>query len=587
MTREPRYLALFILSVVIASSTYMVWSAERSLGEITVETVQLTRTNGRVVDFSVYKPRIQTYGKPLPAVLTVHGISASRSEMLPVNIELARRNFTVVSVDLAGHGVSSETFSFQTFLQVVTDAYEAVRYVQTVDSDTSKSTWGVIGHSLGAGVAMLMQEMPVQPNATVIIGGGMGENFGGLSLPLNQTHPRNLMIASGFYDELVSPELAYATLRTSTGLSDVSSDTIYGNFSDGSARKLVLSMTNHLFEISDTTIVMQSVDWLGRSLQGVSQFAQHTLPISNHVYEYASIAGMIQTTAMLLSIFPLYLIMHSKLPAKLRPRRVNEERVPTESSRALRFSSLIGSVGAVLFLSLMFVGLIMEFAGIFVVPVSFGTAFTLFSLTMFPLSIYLIRRSFGHRAVESEVAPNPEMGIRRRVDNLARSFIPIIPVVVWLCLWSWLSSLLAGNRIGATPQLIGGAVLLRGMSTVVLTLTLFPLFYGDVLWLDRVVGVISGWTSLISLSKKSVAVIVHKSAGFGTVIAALYLPFLAGIQLGFVMFVALLMLPFAVLFGLSAVLALWVGGLSKSYTSAALFNALVLAVIIASTFQII
>jgi len=139
----------------------------------------------------------------------------------------------------------------------------------------------------------------------------MGENFGGLSLPLNQTHPRNLMIGCGLYDELVSLELAYATLTTATGLSNATSDVTYGSFSDGSARKPVLSATNHLFEISDTTIVMQSVDWLGRSLQGVAQFGQHTLPISNQIYQYANLAGLVQTSALLFSIFPVYLIAYS------------------------------------------------------------------------------------------------------------------------------------------------------------------------------------------------------------------------------------------------------------------------------------
>jgi pimeloyl-ACP methyl ester carboxylesterase len=587
LAREPRYLALFILSIIIASSTYMVWSAERGLGTITVEIMQITRTDGRTVDFSVYKPRILTYGKPLPAVLTIHGISASRGEMLPVNIELARRNFTVVSVDLAGHGVSSEIFGWDTFSEVVTDAYEAVRYVQANDPDTSQSTWGVLGHSLGAGVAMLMQVMPVQPNATVIIGGGMGENFGGLSMPLNQTNPRNLMIACGLYDELVSTDLAYATLRTATGLSNATSGTIYGNLSDGSARKLVLSATNHLFEISDTTIVMQSVDWLGRSLQGASQFDQHTLSISNHIFQYANLAGSFQTSAMLLSVFQLFLITYSKLPAKLKPRRINDEWTPVRSSRALRFSLLLGSVGAVLFLSLMFLGLIMEFAGINVVPVSFGTAFTLFSLAMFPVTVHFIGRSFGRHEMQPGVGHGFEKRFRQIADDILRSFVLVLPVVAWLCIWSYLSSLLAGSRIGATPQVIGGAVAFRAISTIVLTMTLLPLFYGDVLWLNRVVGVMSGWTSLISLSKKTVAIIVFRLAGFGILIAALYLPFLAGAQLGFVMFVALLMLPFAVLFGLSAVVALWAGGLSKNYMSAALLNALLLAVIIASTFQII
>jgi pimeloyl-ACP methyl ester carboxylesterase len=578
---------LFILSVIIASSTYMVWSAERGLGEVTVENVQITRANGRVVDFSVYKPHILTYGKPLPVVLTVHGISASSAEMLPVNIELARRNFTVVSVDLAGHGVSSETFSFATFIEIVTDAYEAVRYVQANDPDSSKSTWGVLGHSLGAGVAMLMQDMPVQPNATVIIGGGMGENFGGLSIPLNQTSPRNLMIACGLHDELVPTELAYSTLRTATGLSSVTEGTTYGNFSDGSGRKLVLSATDHLFEVSDVTIVMQSVDWLGRSLQGASQFVQHTLPLSNQIYQYADIGGLVQSSALLLSVFPLYLITYSKLPSRLRPRAVTNEPAPAGTSRALKFSLLLGSVSAVLFLLLVFVGLIMEFAGIVIIPVSFGTAFTVFSLAVFPISIYFVRRSFGPPQVQPQVSSTPGTRIRRALDNLARSLIPIIPIVVWLCLWSYLSTSMAGGKIGATPQTIGGAVLVRALSTMVLTFTLFPLFYSDVLWLDRVVGIVSGWASFISLSKKSVAVIVCKLAGFGIVIAALYLPFLAGVQFGFVMFVALLMLPFAVLFGLTALVTLWAGGLSKSYASAALLNAFLFAVIIASTFEVI
>ncbi len=349
----------------------------------------------------------------------------------------------------------------------------------------------------------------------------------------------------------------------------------------------MLSTTDHLFEVSDATIVMQSVDWLGRSLQGVSQLVQHTLPPSNQIYQYAGIGGLVQASALLLSVFPLYLIAYSRLPARLRPRAVTDERPPVGYSRALRFSLLLGSVTAVLFLLLVFTGLIMEFAGIVIVPVSFGTAFTFLSLVTFPISVYFVRRTFGPSQMQPQVAPSPASRMKRTLDNLARSLIPIIPIVVWLCVWSYLSSSLAGGKIGATPQTIGGAVLVRALSTVVLTFTLYPLFYADVLWLDRVVGIVSGWASFISLSKKSVAIVVCKLAGFGIVIAALYLPFLAGIQFGFVMFVALLMLPFALIFGLTALMTLWAGGLSKSYMSVALLNAFLLAVIIASTFEII
>ncbi len=587
LPREPRYIALFILSVVLASAIYMGWSAERALGEVTVGNFQIVRANDRTVDFSIFKPRTPTYSGPLPAVLTIHGISASRDAMLSFNIELARRNFTVVSVDLAGHGASSERFSFSTFLEVAIDAYEAVRYVQLSDPGTSNFTYGVLGHSLGAGVALLMQVMPVQPNATVIIGGGMGENFGGLSLPLNQTHPQNLMIACGLYDELVSTTLAFETLRTATGLSDVYENTTYGSFLNGTARKIVLSSTNHLFEMSDPLIVTQSVDWMGRSLQGVHQLEQHTLLPSRHVYQYAAIAGVIQSSAVLLAVLPLSLITYSILPLKLRPRRTQNETPALPTKRGLEFSLLIGVLAGVLFLSIMLMGLILEFAGLVLIPVSFGTTLTLYSVAMYFVVGFSVKRLLGRKPEHTRDDACPNNKRRLTLDDLYRSFILLVPVIVWLFLWSWLSSLVAGIRLAPTPQVTGAASLSRTAYTAVLTLTFLPLFYADALWLDRVAKVTFGWSSLFSLSKKCVGVIVHRLAGFGLVLGLLYIPFLAGAQLGFIMFVALLMLPFAVLFGFSALVTLWVGGLTKNQLTAGLLNAFLLAVIVAGTFQII
>ncbi len=587
MPREPRYIALFILSVVLASAIYMGWSAERVLGEVTVGNFQIVRANGRIVDFSIFKPRTPTYSGPMPAVLTIHGISASRDAMLPFNIELARRNFTVVSVDLAGHGVSSERFSFSTFLEVAKDAYEAVRYVQLSDPGTSNFTYGVLGHSLGAGVALLMQAMPVQPNATVIIGGGIGENFGGLSLPLNQTHPQNLMIACGLYDELVSPASAFESLRNATGLSEVHENTTYGSFLNGTARKLVLSSTNHLFEMSDPVIVTQSVDWMGRSLQGVHQLEQHTLSPSRHIYQYAAIAGVIQSSSVLLAVLPLFLITYSILPQKLRPRRTQNETSTLSTRRGLEFSLLIGVFAGVLFLSIMLMGLILEFAGFVLIPVSFGTTLTLYSVTMCFLVGFSLRRLPGGEPEHTDVDAGLHSSRKLTLDDLFRSFALLVPVIAWLFLWSWLSSSVAGIRLAPTPQVTGAASLERAACTAVLTLTFLPLFYVDALWLDRVAKVTLGWSSLLLLSKKCVGVIVHRLAGFGIVVGLLYIPFLAGAQLGFIMFVALLMLPFAVLFGFSALVTLWVAGLTKNLLTAALLNALLLAVIVAGTFQII
>ncbi|TFG33729.1 alpha/beta fold hydrolase, partial [Candidatus Thorarchaeota archaeon] len=256
-----RYWAILILLIVLTLSLSASWYTRRAFGEITIEKQDILRSNGRVVSFRTYTSVVNTYGQPRPAVLTIHGISSSGAMMDAFNIELARRNFTVVSVDIAGHGRSSERFGFDSFFEAVQDAYDAVRYVQLNDPDTDDMLYGVLGHSLGAGMALLFNNVTVKPFSTVIIGGGIGNQFGGLSLPLNESTPYNLMIAAGFYDELVSPHAALDTLKIATGLNNPYPEAIYGNFMDGTARKLVFSPTNHLFEMSDSKIVTQCVDW--------------------------------------------------------------------------------------------------------------------------------------------------------------------------------------------------------------------------------------------------------------------------------------------------------------------------------------
>ena len=88
----------------------------------------------------------------------------------------------------------SKVATFGTFVSFLPTA-ELTR-VQLNDPDTSDTLYGVLGHSLGAGVSLLFSNVTVTPSCTVIIGGGMGSEFGGLSLPINESTPKNLMIAS-------------------------------------------------------------------------------------------------------------------------------------------------------------------------------------------------------------------------------------------------------------------------------------------------------------------------------------------------------------------------------------------------------
>ncbi len=488
MRHRARYAVLLILGLVIVLTSYLAWSSERAFGQLIVEDHQIMRSNGRVVDFTVFKPRTNTYGQPMPVVLTIHGISGSGAAMEALNIELARRNLTVVSIDLAGHGVSRERFGFDTFNEAVTDAYEAVRHIQLADPVASDTLYGVLGHSLGAGIALLFQNMPIVPDSTVIIGGGMGEGFGSVLSTINETDPRNLLIAVGVYDELISQEAAYQTLRDATGLSDVTAGLVHGNFTAGTARKLVISSTNHLFEISDSTVLTQSVDWMVRSLQGQLQAEALTLSPAEHVYQYKSLSSTITTVALVLSLFPLYLIAYLHMPVSLRPTREEKSPEPAGGRMEFGFSIGIGVISAILLLTWILIGFIFDFSGFSILPVSFGTGLTLYSIAAAVVIIVAVRRYAGKEILAAH-APHLALDFRRLFPmEDAKSLALLIPALLWLALWTWVTTELIGVGTALTLP-VGGAAALRMMSLVLLGFLFWPAFYADKIWLD-----VAAWT---------------------------------------------------------------------------------------------
>ena len=577
---------LLVLVVVLSSSLLIGWQARRAFGELTIEKYDLERLDGRVVSFRVYAPTANTYGQPRPAVLTIHGISGSGAMMDAYNMELARRNFTVISVDLPGHGRSQETFGFDAFFEAVNDAYEAVRHVQLTDPDTDDTLYGILGHSLGAGISLFFENVSIQPQSTVIIGGGMGDQFGGLVPPINETNPRNLLLASGILDELVSPQTALDTLARATGVASPLPGMTYGNFSDGTARKLVFSFTNHLFETSDSVIVSESVDWLVRALQGEAQ-TQATLNPSLHAYQAASLIDLIATVSFVLSVFPVFLISYSLTPKRFRPERAVAVPDTLNNRGSISYSLVVGITTALLLLTALLMGFGLEFGGLVFVPVSFGTGSAILSLVSALLVFRVTRRYLDRQTIQGFTPEFRRKNTEQRLRELGRATLVLVPVVAWILLWSLLARLGLDSAPPFTFSVESRVAIFRFAYFLLLTVLLFPLFYADALWLNATVGTLKPWTSLRDLISRMVRAAVSRLLGLGVLIAVLYVPFLLGMQLGFIMFIALLMLPFALILGLTAVMVVWANGVARNNVTAALLNAVLLALVIASTFQLL
>ncbi|MBD3407950.1 MAG: hypothetical protein GF411_17650 [Candidatus Lokiarchaeota archaeon] len=584
MTIRTRYLSLIVLTGIVVVSLFVAGAGERAFGEITVERTQITRENGRIVHFSVYKSRAPNYGEPMPAILTIHGISGSREAMEAYNIELARRNFTVVSVDIAGHGVSVERFGFSTFMEAITDAYEAVRHVQMSDPFTNENIYGVVGHSLGAGMALLFQEMPILPNATVIIGGGMGSEFGGILLPLNQTNPANLLIASGVYDELVDPEVAFDTLRIATGQENVETNIIYGSFQNGTARKLVLSNTNHLFEITDHLLVTNTIDWMERALQE-NKYSMNRYPPDIHLYQYRGFSNFIAIAGIVLSIIPIILITYSNLPKQFKPKQQVIREFPINRNESVRLSLLLSIMGGVVLLSVVFVGFGLDFSGISLLPISFGTTIILYSVIMFLLNKFVLKRELGDDLDLYQGTRGNNLSYLK--ENLPRSIMLITPIIVWIISWSLLSTYVVKTRLPLMWPVEGISAVFRSIYLFILLLALVPLFYSEKIWFNVTIGANKEWRGFKDFGKDVLESLLYRLGGFVILLLILYGPFMVGIRFGFIMFVALLMLPFTLIIGISAVMNLWTGRVTKNDFTSAIVASLLLALVIAGTFQLL
>ncbi|TFF68307.1 alpha/beta fold hydrolase [Candidatus Thorarchaeota archaeon] len=579
MSKLATRFTLFILVVVMLSSLYLSWSTERGLGDLVVEDHVIERPNGRTVHFSVYRPRQPDYGKPLPCVVTIHGISGSRDMMSPYSIELARRNFTVVAVDLAGHGVSEEKFGFAEFPEVIDDVYAAVEYIQTTIPNVNSTHYGVLGHSLGAGIALYLQNAPIRPASTVIIGGGMGQDFGADGPVINTTTPSNLMIASGTYDELVSVELAIQTLRNATGLEDAETGVTYGSFAAGTARKLVFSATNHLFEVSDSVLVGASVDWLVRSLQGNSSIIS-TLDPSQQIYGYRELGNALVSASVLLTVFPLFSLAYPFVSSRFDLSTGHSSHMKSEEKRRYLYSVILGLLGGAFLLVSFLAGFGFEFAGIRLVPVSFGTSIALYALIMLLMVGLLSRSLLGKKpALQNALAPTTREIL---VGALSAGILG-----GWCLFWSWF-----GSEVFGLQSMIGVSVVrpigqLRLVYSILLTLPLLCLFYAEDLWLNSIEDISSRPTSTEQWIRSSLGVLALRLTGLLIVLGVLYVPFLAGIRFGFVMFIALLMLPFVLLVGLNTLYTVWMGKTSGNRVAAIVFNAFLIALVVAGTFQLV
>lgn len=120
-------------------------------GAVAVKDLKWETSSGRMMNALLFTPSTATAEKPAPAVVVSHGWWNNR-EMQDANyVELARRGYVVMSIDMYGHGNSDSLPADE--LQVGgTGMYDAVKLIAELPYVDSERI-GVSGHSNGARAA--------------------------------------------------------------------------------------------------------------------------------------------------------------------------------------------------------------------------------------------------------------------------------------------------------------------------------------------------------------------------------------------------------------------------------------------------
>jgi len=313
--RESWIIELFSLLYVILVALLVV-GAYTSFSGVSVEQVWLTTSDGVQLNAKVYKQT--STSETLPGVIVCHGLSSSLEMMQSAySLEFAKRGFLVVAIDLRGHGSSGGSiggvyssmnreatnrsmfeelmFSFFNETELEADVKAAVDYLLG-RSDVVHDKVAVLGHSMGGAAVLSEGYSDLRVRSVVAIAPALSP-----LVEMNLTSPRNLLLAVGARDNIVREESILRLFRKTTGGGEEIGK-LYGNFSEGNARKMIVSPgTDHVGEMLDTYIAKEAIAWVEASL-GVSP-----LPIA--LSPWINLILPLSVSAAILSAFPAVLLM--------------------------------------------------------------------------------------------------------------------------------------------------------------------------------------------------------------------------------------------------------------------------------------
>src|SRR5580698_7134840 len=177
-----RRFGLFALGWALVLAGGLIAHLVQTSGGVRIEDVRYRGAAGETISALLYVPPSATAAHPAPAVLVSHGFINTREMQSPFAIELARRGFVVLAMDMTGHGYSTGPMGVDGFGGPSALAY--LRSLPFVD----KANIGLEGHSMG-GAPIMNAATAIPDGYRAVVLEGSTTQFFGAGAPGTPTFP--------------------------------------------------------------------------------------------------------------------------------------------------------------------------------------------------------------------------------------------------------------------------------------------------------------------------------------------------------------------------------------------------------------
>ncbi|WP_293905943.1 alpha/beta fold hydrolase [Phenylobacterium sp.] len=302
-----KWVAFGLAWALILGGAFLAHTIQTDRGNVSVAEVSFPAEAKVTISGLLYTPRTATAATPAPAILVSHGYINTREMQSPFAIELARRGYVVLAMDMTGHGYSGGIVGTAGF-----GGPAALKYLKSLPV-VDKAHVGMEGHSMGGGPVMAAAVSDPDGYRSIVLAGST-PGLLGAAAPAN---PRNLAVVFGQFDEfaplmwqvpkgsLVNTSKRLQAIFGVTG--PIQEDRVYGDIAAGTARVLANPPVTHPWEHFSSAGVGDAVDWFQRTLP-----APAAKPVANQVWLWKDIGTLIAFVGMvglILATFDLLLTL--------------------------------------------------------------------------------------------------------------------------------------------------------------------------------------------------------------------------------------------------------------------------------------